>query len=154
MKLISRILIICLASGMLQGCDGNKQGTGLLAGAAAGGLLGSRFGNGSGQLALTGLGALAGALAGGAIGKSLDDNDKKIAALTSQKALETASSGSSVPWHNPDSGHKGFITPKAAYKNSGGQYCREYTHTVIIGSKEQQMYGTACRQPDGDWVSS
>ncbi|MGI4775960.1 MAG: RT0821/Lpp0805 family surface protein [Janthinobacterium lividum] len=151
MKLTSRIMIIILAGAMLQGCDGSKQSTGLLAGAAAGGLLGSRFGKGGGQIALAGLGALAGAVAGGAIGQSLDDNDKKIAALSSQKALEVAPAGSSVEWHNPDSGHRGRITPTNTYRDNKGQYCREYTHTVTIGSERQKMFGTACRQPDGDW---
>lgn len=30
-------------------------------------------------------------------------------------------------------------------------YCREYTKRVIIGSKVERGYGTACLQPDGDW---
>lgn len=30
-------------------------------------------------------------------------------------------------------------------------YCREYTRTVYIGNRQQEAYGTACLQPNGDW---
>ena len=29
--------------------------------------------------------------------------------------------------------------------------CREATTTVVIGGRQQRVYGTACRQPDGSW---
>ena len=32
-----------------------------------------------------------------------------------------------------------------------GPECREYQQTVTIGGKPQQVYGRACRQPDGTW---
>ena len=32
-----------------------------------------------------------------------------------------------------------------------GAYCREFQHTVTIGGKTEDAYGTACRQPDGTW---
>jgi surface antigen len=154
MKLILKLSSIILACTMLQGCQGdggiNKQGAGTIIGGAAGGLLGSRFGKGSGKLATTGIGALAGAFIGNQIGQSMDEQDRKIAALTSQRALESGTSGSTVEWHNPDSGHSGSITPSKAFKRDD-RYCREYRHKVIIGGKESEAYGTACRQPDGQW---
>lgn len=30
-------------------------------------------------------------------------------------------------------------------------YCREYTKQAKIGGKMQEVYGTACMQPDGSW---
>ncbi len=33
-----------------------------------------------------------------------------------------------------------------------GDYCREYTRTVYIGNRTQEAYGTACLQPNGDWM--
>ncbi len=36
-----------------------------------------------------------------------------------------------------------------AYANN---YCREYTRTVYIGGRAQEAYGTACLQPNGDWM--
>ncbi len=34
---------------------------------------------------------------------------------------------------------------------SGGSYCREFQHEVIIGGAVQASYGTACLQADGSW---
>jgi len=153
MNQIFKIIAIILVGSMLQGCSGgmNKQGGGTLIGGLAGGLLGSRFGKGGGQLAATGIGALAGALIGGQIGKGLDDQDRQILALSSQRALEAAPSGSNVEWNNPDSGNHGYVIPAHAFKNDQGQYCREYTQVIIVGGKQEKAYGRACRKPDGHW---
>lgn len=48
------------------------QTAGTVGGAVLGGLVGSRFGGGSGKIATTGLGAVLGGLAGSAIGSSID----------------------------------------------------------------------------------
>ncbi|WP_064429334.1 RT0821/Lpp0805 family surface protein [Rickettsia sp. Tenjiku01] len=155
MKLLSKIMIIALATSMLQACNGpggmNKQGTGTLLGGAGGALLGSQFGKGKGQLVGVGVGALLGAVLGGQIGAGMDEQDRRLAELTSQRALETAPSGSNVEWRNPDNGNYGYVTPNKTYRNSTGQYCREYTQTVVIGGKQHKAYGNACRQPDGQW---
>ncbi len=151
MKLTLKIMPIILAATMLHGCTMNKQGGGTLIGGVAGGLLGSQFGKGTGQLAATGIGVLAGALIGGQIGKTMDEHDRQLAQLSSQKALETGSSGQSVEWHNPDSGNYGYVTPERAFKNDQGQYCREYTQTIVVGGKQEKAYGKACRKPDGQW---
>jgi len=150
-SLFFKATAIILAATFLQGCQNmNKQGGGTLIGGATGALLGAQFGKGSGQLAAVGLGALAGALIGGEIGKSMDEQDKRIAELSSQRALETAPSGKSVEWRNPDSGNSGYVTPTKTFREDG-KYCREYTHVVNIGGQSQKAYGTACRQPDGTW---
>ena len=137
----------------LNGCQGqqmNKQGGGTLIGGVAGGLLGSQFGKGSGQLLTTGIGTLAGAFAGNLIGQSLDEQDKKLLANSSQRALEFSPSGSPIAWKNPDSGNSGTVTPMRASKKNG-RYCREYSQEVLVAGKKQSAYGTACRQPDGTW---
>jgi surface antigen len=152
MKLISRIMVIILVSTMLQGCSNmNKQGGGTLIGGATGALIGSQFGKGSGALVATGIGALAGAVIGGQIGQSMDEQDRKLAELSSQRALENSASGNSVEWRNPDNGNHGYITPTKTFKNNSGQYCREYTQVIIVGGKQEKAYGKACRKPDGHW---
>lgn len=54
-------------------CSGlqTSEVMGALAGAAGGGLVGSKFGKGSGKLATTGMGVAAGALVGDRVGRSL-----------------------------------------------------------------------------------
>ena len=153
MKILTKFTMLIVAASMLQSCNGgmNKQGAGTLIGGVAGALVGSRFGKGSGALFATGAGAIAGALIGGSIGKNMDDNDKKIAELTSQRALESAPSGKAVEWHNPDNGNYGYVTPTKTFQNQQGSYCREYTQVIVVGGKEERAYGRACRQQDGSW---
>lgn len=127
---------------------GPKTGIGAALGAAGGGLLGAAAGGGAAGIAA---GVLLGGLVGGATGSYLDDQDKRTAALATQRALNDKPSGTTTTWKNPDSGNSGSITPVRTYQNQSGQYCREYEQTVTIGGKPQKSYGTACRQPDGSW---
>ena len=61
-------IAVLVASLSLAACQTDSWGTdqtvGTLGGAAAGGLLGSQFGKGSGKLAMTGLGVVLGGWAG------------------------------------------------------------------------------------------
>ena len=34
---------------------------------------------------------------------------------------------------------------------AGGSQCREFQQTVMVDGRSEQIYGTACRQPDGTW---
>ena len=93
---------------------------------------------------------IGGALLGGLVGNMLDQRDKRLQAEAAQRALETAPTGKPVAWDNPDSGHSGTVTVTQTFQQ-GGTYCREYQQTVTIGGKQENAYGTACRQPDGSW---
>lgn len=153
MRIITRIMILLIGITMLQGCNGqiNKQSGGTLIGGIAGGLLGSQFGNGEGQLVATGVGALAGALIGGQVGKSMDEYDRQMAKTSSRQALEFSPSGNTVEWRNPDTGNYGSITPTKTFRTETGLYCREYVQEVVIGGERKKAYGQACRQADGNW---
>jgi surface antigen len=67
-----------------------------------------------------------------------------------QRALETAPTGKSVSWKNPDNGNKYTVKPTRTYY-SKDQPCREYVTHALIGGKKEQIYGKACRQADGSW---
>ena len=130
------------------GCDNmNKQDAGVLIGGATGALLGSRFGGGSGQVLATVAGAVGGALIGGAIGNNMDKTDQ----ITAMQAVKNTPNNSSASWTNPNTGYHYTVTPIKSYHNRGGRYCREYTTIATIAGKKQQVYGKACRQPDGTW---
>jgi surface antigen len=138
--------------GVTQGGSGvNKQEIGTLAGAIGGGILGSNIGGGKGAIAGTIAGTLLGGALGNSIGSSLDNADRAAYNDASQRALETAQPGQSLPWKNTQSGNYGSITPSGYYKDSQGRYCREYTQKIIVGGKTQEGHGTACREPDGTW---
>lgn len=150
---IRKIAIAGCAVAFLAGCQdaGQKQTLGTLLGGAGGALLGSQIGGGKGKLVAVGAGALLGALIGSEVGKSLDRADQAAMHGTTQETLETAPSGRTSNWRNPDSGNSGTITPQPAYQDSSGQYCREFQQTITVGGQSEEAYGTACRQPDGSW---
>ncbi len=150
----SRMTAVLTALFLLIGCttsQGPNQTGGTFIGAGLGALAGSQFGRGKGRLVAVGLGTLAGALIGAEVGRSLDATDQAYARQTEQVALETVPTGSSIDWSNPESGHAGTVTPTYTYQAPSGAYCREYQHTVYVGGRAENAYGTACRQPDGSW---
>ncbi|KTD34016.1 RT0821/Lpp0805 family surface protein [Legionella israelensis] len=141
------ILGIVSLSMFMAGCaQVNNEGVGTVAGGVVGGLLGSQFGGGSGKVAAAAGGALLGAYLGGNIGRTMDRLDR----LEMQRALETAPTGKSVQWKNPDTGNRYSVKPTRTYYHQH-QPCREYITHATIGGKTQQIYGKACRQADGSW---
>jgi len=151
--MIRKMAVVSVIAMGLAACadTGPKQTGGTLLGGIGGAVAGAQFGKGTGQLAAVAAGTLLGALIGSEVGSSLDKADKTALAHTTQTTLETAPSGTSSTWRNPDSGHHGTVTPTSTYQSSSGQYCREFNQTVNIGGRSEEAYGTACRQPDGTW---
>jgi surface antigen len=89
-------------------------------------------------------GTVAGVVVGGDIGRWMDSVDQGCAA----QAMEYAGSSRRVEWVNPDNGAVYQVTPTETYRD---RYCREYQATATIGGKREDVYGTACRKPDGSW---
>lgn len=163
----TKLLAILLTASMLTACSQpmgragqgvtqggssiNKQDIGTLAGAVGGGVIGSNVGKGKGAIVGTIAGTLLGAAVGSSIGSSLDNADMAAYNQTSQRALNNAQNGQTLPWKNPQTGNSGAITPTNYYQNDAGEYCREYTQSITVGGKKQEGHGTACRQPDGSW---
>ena len=123
-----------------------SQNIGTVLGAAAGGLLGSQFGGGSGKTIMTILGVIGGGYAGNQIGAGMDQGDRGCYAQT----LDRAPAGQTVAWHNPDNNRDYRVTPKRDFKRHGRR-CREVTTEVMIDGQPQNAEGTACRQKDGSW---
>ncbi len=152
MKMKRLVVLPLLAAFVLAGCAtmGPKEQAGTVVGGVGGALIGSQFGGGTGRLVGVAVGTLAGALIGQEIGKSLDANDRRMMQESAQYAMENNRTDQPSEWRNPDNGHYGTVTPKRTYQ-AEGRYCREYQQTVVIGGREEQAYGRACRQPDGTW---
>ena len=68
---------------------------------------------------------------------------------SAQVYATTAPIGETVFWSEGNA--SGYVTATREGRSSAGRYCREFQHEVTIGSKREQSYGTACRQPDGSW---
>ena len=153
--MMRKLAVVTLLAVGLAACANNsagpKQTGGAILGGIGGAVAGAQFGKGTGRLAAVAAGTILGALIGSEVGSSLDKADQQALASTTQSTLETAPTGTSSTWRNPDSGHYGTVTPTNTYQSSSGQYCREFTQTVNIGGRSEEAYGTACRQPDGTW---
>ena len=149
--LVLGLLTVLTLGSCANGDYGTKQTVGALAGAGAGGLLGAQIGDGEGRLAATAAGTVLGAFLGNEVGKSLDRADRAYASDAQYQALEYAPAGDQIAWQNPDNGHYGSVTPVRTYQVASGQYCREFQQQAAIGGEIREVYGTACRQPDGSW---
>ena len=152
---IKMLVIAVLIAFTTAACENNRYGTkqtvGVLGGAAAGGLLGAQIGGGKGKLAATAAGALLGALIGSEIGRTMDEVDRTRAEQAYGQA-QTVPVGETIAWDNPNTGNYGSVTPVREGTNTNtGEYCREFQQTVVIGGRQEDAYGVACRQPDGSW---
>ena len=133
-----------------QGGEGDNI-LGTLVGAALGGLVGSQIGGGTGNKIAIGAGVLAGGFFGNKISKSMDCADEEKHYSTTQSALESQKVGETSSWANPDTGHKGEVTPTRTYQSAEGAPCREFTQTIYVEGDYEQVDGKACRNSKGAW---
>lgn len=139
----------------LTGCEAVQSNPKTAIGAGGGALVGGLIAAAAhGHPAAIAASVIGGGLLGGLVGNCLDERDKQMAADTAQRALDTAPTGTTVGWQNPDTGNSGTVTPTRTYQTASGTYCREYQDTATIDGKPEQVKGTACRQPDGSWKAT
>ena len=135
------------AAPLLPGCETTTHAQqGEVIGGVVGGVLGAQVGEGSGKTAAIIIGTLAGSMIGRHIGESMDETDR----MKTANSLNNARTGQPTTWVNPDTGYEYTMTPTKTY-DAGTGPCREYTMDATIGGQTEQIYGTACRQPDGAW---
>lgn len=127
----------------------NREALGTVLGGILGGIAGSQIGKGSGNTAATIAGTVIGILVGRSIGRHMDATDQNCIG----QALEHAPDLESVRWHNPDNSTSYMVTPVKTWRHQDGRYCREYQTRAMVGGRSQEVYGQACRQPDGSWVT-
>jgi surface antigen len=148
---LSPIIAIALVPLFLAACGpGNKQGTGTVVGAVAGGAVGAAIGGKKNRIGGLAIGAMAGGLLGNLVGADMDKRDRELAAAAQYQALERGNPGVATAWNNPANQHHGRIVPGKPYQQ-GNSFCRPYTHTIYVSGQPQTARGTACRGPDGTW---
>ncbi len=125
----------------------NRELVGSVLGGAVGGVLGSNIGKGSGQTVAIIGGTILRVLVGGSIGRTMDQVDQNCVG----QIMEHSPTGRAVEWQNPDTGVSYEVVPTQTRQDTQGRYCREYQTTATVGGRTQQVFGTACRQPDGSW---
>jgi surface antigen len=124
-----------------------REKLGAVLGGMIGGAVGSQIADGKGRTVATLSGAVIGILVGQSIGRHMDEVDQNCTGQT----LEYVPDHDHVSWSDPATGNFYTVTPVRTYPASGNRYCREYQTDAIIGGRRQQVYGSACRQPDGSW---
>jgi surface antigen len=160
---MKKILIFSLFSFLiinLSGCvdqygNTNYEGGATIGGAATGAFLGSRFGSGGGSIIGGAIGAVAGGFLGNQIGKRMDANAREAMNRNALYALNKGHVGQSYSWETENAGGSFLVTKDYRHNNSNNssrnEYCREFTQKINIGGRIETGYGTACRQPNGDW---
>lgn len=145
-KLISCLLIVTTCT-VLSGCGehGNEIG-GTLIGAGAGGLLGSRFGHGSGKV----LAGLAGAAIGGFVGNRVGNYMDRQDQMYYRRAITQTPMGDEATWHNRKTDATYTVRPVKQYRKDG-RVCRRYRTTILINGKKEMAYGVACKDSQGRW---
>lgn len=125
-------------------CD--RKELGMVIGGITGAVIGSQIASKKDrELGILG-GTIIGAIVGGSIGSKMDNGDHNCVGQT----LEHAPDNQSISWQNPDVGTRYQVTPTRTYEESG-RYCREYQTVSLVDGRQQQTYGTACRDDGGDW---
>ena len=136
------IVAVLAAALLLAGCEGGpKEQMGTVLGAGLGAVAGSQIGDGRGQLLAIAAGTLIGSLVGSDVGRSLDKADLAYMHHSQQQALETAPSGTSTAWQNPDSGNSGAIMPQP--RGAAGR--RHLLPRVPADDHRRRQYGNRLR---------
>lgn len=134
-KLISIVLGASLFASA--GCA-TESGTGAAVGAGAGGLIGAAAGGTGWGL----FGAAVGGLLGYGVGRSVEvENERRMSAALA--------AGQPTTWV-PDRGHVYTVEPQPIYYDQGLP-CREFRLLAQVDGRPREVYGTACRRPDGRW---
>lgn len=142
-------VFIMVAGIPLSSCETTTHAQqGEIIGGVLGGVVGSQIGEGRGQTAAIIVGTIAGAMIGRHIGQTMDDTDR----MQTAQALNNARTGQGTTWVNPDNGNRYTVTPTATFERSDGP-CREFRLDAEVGDDpNEEVYGTACLQPDGSWL--
>lgn len=77
--------------------------------------------------------------------------DRQAMAEAVADALEKHVSGKTVDWQVPASGSRGAVTPIRSFRNSDGEWCREYRQVTLTADGENLRHGIACRSQEGAW---
>lgn len=145
MKKIIALGLIGLTSLSLVACEPGRNVPGsTLVGATAGGLIGSQLFHGRGSFAGVIAGALIGGVVGNYAGRAMDERDRR-------RMSRAIVYNRPDHWTNTRTDATYDVKPQRSYTSRSGRYCREYQTKVTVGGRTRSAYGTACRQPDGQW---
>ena len=77
--------------------------------------------------------------------------DRQVFADLVSQTLEKHLSGDVVQWRNEESGSSGSVRPVRTFRNSNGEWCREYNEQMVLGDERWSRSAIACRIGEGRW---
>jgi surface antigen len=146
-RLSLTVITAIVTATLVAACGTTQEEQGEIIGGVVGGIVGAQVGEGRGRTAAIIIGTMAGSMIGRRIGETMDQNDR----LYTAQSLNSAKTGETTTWTNPDTGYVYEVTPTRTFETTSGP-CREFTLDATVGGQSgQEVYGTACLQPDGSW---
>lgn len=88
-----------------------------------------------------------GGVLGGNVGKSMDDMDQ----VKVNQLLETSKTNQTSNWTNTATHTTFAATPTRTFTSPTGEPCRDFTVTAVNNGQPETVYGTACRDGNGQW---
>jgi len=80
------------------------------------------------------------------------ETDLVFARTAASDVLTKGDKDSSQPWHNPETGARGSVTPLAqAYASDDGRTCRDFLASWVSGRTENWLRGSGCHSGNGRW---
>jgi hypothetical protein len=78
--------------------------------------------------------------------------DLAFARNAASDVLTKGDKDSSQPWHNPETGARGSVTPLAqVYASDDGRTCRDFLASWVNGRTENWLQGSGCHSGNGRW---
>lgn len=142
--MFKKMVLVVTMLVFLAGCATKAQ-----QGGATGALLGATVGalTAGNKVQGAAIGAGLGLLLGYVIGNEWDKYDNQRLSNT----LETAPSGHTSTWRNPDSGAYYEATPQPAY-TQGDRVYRDVQLKCEVDGKDETVHAKAYRNADGSWT--
>ena len=85
--------------------------------------------------------------------RNMTNDDRHIAAVTMQIAMERRSDNEPSTWTNGLSGNHGAVVPRRTYRSRTGDFCRRFEEIVTVAGVTATFERTACRDGDGRWLA-
>lgn len=85
--------------------------------------------------------------------QNMTSDDRHIAAMAMQIAMERRQDHEASTWTNGLSGNHGAVVPRRSYRSQSGDFCRRFDETMTVSGVTATFERTACRGGDGSWTA-
>lgn len=87
------------------------------------------------------------------IREAMTTDDRHIAAMAVQIAMERRVDNVASTWSNALSGNHGAVVPRRSYRSQAGAFCRQYDEVITVAGIAATYERAACRDGLGRWTT-